>query len=357
MPIIPLYGHTALRARLSVARQRGSLPQSLLLHGSAGVGKQRLALWLAQTLVCEQEDAPCEVCRHCRYARELTHPDIQWAFPIPRPKEGDRDFEAARSDLQRAAQERAKANGLYAAPSGSDGVYIATVKMLVMSAVISPALATRKVYIVGDADRMVPQEGSEFSANAFLKLLEEPPRDTFVILTSSATGALLPTIRSRAVAVRVPPLSEPDMAAFLDDPAVAAFLSKRALPASRQERIALAGGAPGRLLSSIETDAANRTAQMMLEAAASGNRASVLRAAFVQGASGARGSFSDTLDSLTVKLHARVKHATSVGDARTALAASRAVDFVEDAKLLADNNINPQLVSARLLTDLSALLA
>ena len=40
--------------------------------------------------------------------------------------------------------------------------------------------------------------------DAFLKLLEEPPADTTIIVTSSEPGALLPTIRSRVVAIRVP---------------------------------------------------------------------------------------------------------------------------------------------------------
>ena len=57
--------------------------------------------------------------------------------------------------------------------------------------------------MIGDAERMVAQEGSDQAANAFLKLLEEPPADTTLILTSSEPGALLPTIRSRSVSVRV----------------------------------------------------------------------------------------------------------------------------------------------------------
>jgi DNA polymerase-3 subunit delta' len=356
MPIIPLYGHALLRERLDVARRRGSLPQSLLLHGPAGVGKQRLALWLAQTLVCEGANPPCERCRHCRYARELTHPDILWAFPLPHPK-SERDIDDAKGDLQRAAQERAKESGLYAAPPGTDGIYVATARMLVMSANLSPALAARKVFIVGDADRMAQQEGNEFAANAFLKLLEEPPRNTFLVLTTSALGSLLPTIRSRVVAIRVPPLGDRDTGAFLDDPTVSAALAKRDLPPSRADRIALAGGAPGRLLSSVETDAASRAAQMLLDAAVSGNRATILRSAFVQGSTKARGGFTDVLEALTGKLHARARHAAQEGDDATALAASRAVDLVEDAKLLAAGNVNPQLVSVRLLTDMSSMLA
>lgn len=358
MPIIPLYGHATLRERLDVARRRGTLPQSLLLHGPAGVGKQRLALWLAQTLACENENPPCEVCRHCKYARELTHPDIMWAFPIPRPKEGDRDFEDARSDLRLASQKRAQENGLYAAPSGSDAIFIATVKMLVTSAAMSPALAPRKVFVVGDAERMVPQEGSEFAANAFLKLLEEPSRNTFIILTTSALDSLLPTIRSRVISIRVPVLSERDAGAFIDDPIVTAKLaSNRNLPASLAERLALARGAPGRLLSSAETDRANRVAQTLLDVATTGNRATILHTALGQGSAGARGAFSDILDALTHKLHSKARHAVEMGDDRTAVGASRAVELVEDAKLLAAGNVNPQIVSTQLLIRMASLLA
>ena len=47
----------------------------------------------------------------------------------------------------------------------------------------------RRVFVVGDAERMVPQEGADMAANAFLKLLEEPLPDTFLILTTSEPGA------------------------------------------------------------------------------------------------------------------------------------------------------------------------
>ena len=146
-------------------------------------------------------------------------------------------------DNQDAVAERLANGELYGPPSGSDGIYVATVRAIVQQASLTPAMAAKKVFIIGDADRMVPQEGAEFAANAFLKLLEEPSAKTTLILTSSEPGALLPTIRSRSVGVRVPPLTASAMRAFLADPIVSSALDESGAPRSATERLSLAGGA------------------------------------------------------------------------------------------------------------------
>ena len=205
VPIVPLYGHDALRARLSATIQRGALPASLLLHGPRGIGKQRLALWIAQSLVCASpasDSTPCGRCQACRFALALAHPDVHWFFPRPRLDSGATPKDV-NNDFADAVAERIKSSGLYAPSSGLDGIYVATVRAIVQLASVSPALGKRKVFIIGDAEQMVSQEGSDEAANALLKLLEEPPANTTVILTSSEPGGLLPTIRSRVVNVRV----------------------------------------------------------------------------------------------------------------------------------------------------------
>ena len=354
--IIPLYGHQELRERLLPRIVAGTLPQSLLLHGPAGVGKQRLGLWIAQTLLCSSDAPPCGVCRECRYSLDLTHPDLTWVFPRPRPKGSDSDPEDIAEDLADARAKRAERHGLYAAPPGNEGVYVATVRFLVRQAVRTPALARRKVFVVGDADRMAQQEGAEVAANAFLKLLEEPPADTWVIATTSAVGSLLPTIRSRVVAVRVPRLDDASMRAFMADPAVAAVLAKAALPTSEHDRLLLAQGAPGVLLATSIQKSAVDEAKKFIDAAVSGNRADLAKVAFVQGHSGARAGYSDTLDALTLVLYDRMKSGTQRDDVRVASSSSRAIELVEEAKRLADANVSPLLISAKLLSDLSVIL-
>jgi DNA polymerase-3 subunit delta' len=358
MAIVPLFGHAELRARLLEVAARGSLPATILLQGPRGVGKQRLALWLGQLLLCDTPTTtgPCRSCRTCRFSEELKHPDLHWFFPRPRPKDTDPDLADVRSDYAEAIAERVKDEGLYAPPSGTEGIYVATVRAIVQQAVLSPAMAKRKVFVVGDAERMVPQEGSEQAANAFLKLLEEPPADTVIVLTSSESGALLPTIRSRVVSIRVPPLSSEDMGAFLSDERVAVRLDgDRSLPAKRAERIVFAGGAPGRLLAGAMWAQALDGARRLLDSVGA-KASSRYDAAWNQASTKARGSFADTLDALTVALHERTRSSVRGGAERSAFAASRAIEAVEVAKERVASNISPQLITVNLLRELEDLL-
>jgi DNA polymerase-3 subunit delta' len=350
MPFLPLIGHDALRERLDGQVSRSALPASLLLHGAPGIGKQRLALWLGQRMVCEAADAPCGKCQHCLYALQGVHPDLRWYFPRPRLKDSsDAALEDVAREYAEAIAERSAAHGLYARADGSQGIYLYVARLIVQQAVSTPAMAQRKIFIVGDAERMVPQLSNQEAANAFLKLLEEPPADTTIILTSSEPGALLPTIRSRVVSIRVPALPDAAVRTFLAQPDAAAVVGKGA---SVDELVLLAHGAPGALIGAEQSGLALERARALLNAARRG-REEAMRAAFVQGSSKARGQFTDVLDALTVLLHERSRDAARSGDGTGAAAAARAVRFVEEAKRAAEGNAIPQLVSAQLLMQLA----
>ncbi|MBX3173311.1 MAG: hypothetical protein KF709_02810 [Gemmatimonadaceae bacterium] len=349
MPIVPLFGHENVRERLAAQMDRAALPASLLLHGPAGIGKQRTALWLAQRLLCTGDAKPCGECQSCQFALNLTHPDIHWVFPRARiPNSSDIALDKVRDEYAEALQERATANGLYPRPDGSAGLFVYVTRWLVQIAARRPAIAHRKVLIVGDAERMVPQASSQEAANAFLKLLEEPPEDTTLILTSSEPGALLPTVRSRVVSVRMAPLPDAAVRAFLEHPAVADVA-----PKGNAERVLrLAGGAPGSLLGGEEREAAITRARALLDAVDQGPEQR-WRAAFTAGSAKARGAFSDTLEALSVLVHERLRDAAERGDERQARRAARAMPAIEDAKRAAAGNANPQLVTATLLESIA----
>ena len=147
-----------------------------------------------------------------------------------------------------------------------------------------------------------------------------------------------------------------DVRAFLQDPHVQAALKARKLPEEVDQLVRLAAGSPGRLMSASTSGEAAEEGRKFLEAALGGDRATILRSAFSQGNAGARGEFFEMLDAVTVQLHARVREAMERRDEKFALAASRAISLVEEAKLLAGGNVNPSLISARLLQDLASTL-
>ena len=356
VPLLPLHGHESLRSRLDDAIRRDALPGSLLLQGPLGIGKQRLALWLGQRLLCTgAEPRPCGGCQHCRYAIAGTHPDIHWYFPRPRLKDPDPSPEDVEDDFREAVGDRTK-TGAYPPPPPEDAILIATIRAMSHSAALLPALGARKVYVLGDADRLVVREDSEFAAGAFLKLLEEPPPRATIILTSSEPGALIPTIRSRVVAVRVPRLSPEAVDAVLAEPAMRDALSSAGVPPRLDEQRQLANGAPGALLARGEWADALVRARSLLEAAITGDRRDQMRGALVQGGAKARGAFSTSLDALTTLIHGRARAAVERGNTRGARAAARALDAVEEAKELATGNVNPQLITSELLRQLEAVL-
>ncbi|MGH7540172.1 MAG: AAA family ATPase, partial [Gemmatimonadota bacterium] len=202
-------GHTELRAHVRDAARAGRLPQSLLLHGPPGVGKRTLALWTAALLQCEGEARPCRACRACRLAARLAHPDIHYHFPMPRPKSAS-TRRKLRENLEAQRQERLQhlreEPGEPLDEGEITGIYLASVEEIRAQAARRPAMGPRAVFVIAEADRMVPQSANPEAANAFLKLLEEPPPYAYLILTSARPAALLPTIRSRAAALRVAPL-------------------------------------------------------------------------------------------------------------------------------------------------------
>jgi DNA polymerase-3 subunit delta' len=322
----------------------GRLPASLLLVGAPGVGKQRLGLWIAQALVCENGPGePCGKCQGCRMSLSLSHPDVHWFFPIPRPRgEESRQVEEAEDALATAIAAR-REQPVYSRPDGMCGLFLPLVRALHRRAQMRPAMARRKVFLVAEAERLVPQASSPDAANAMLKVLEEPPPDTYFVLTAAEPAGLLPTIRSRLVQLRLKRLPPQVVARFLEevpDPPVPAAEARR--------RAEFSGGSIGAALAlSREADESRAAARKLLDAAAKGRRAGYGYALGVRPYA-ARGEFTDTLDAaaelLRDELEGLLRSRERSADGARAAGLTRAIREVEEARRLAQANVNPQLV-------------
>lgn len=342
MPLRPLYGHEVTRARLLGAIRSGRLPQALLFEGPQGVGKQRLALWLAQALLCEHpgEDGGCGACHACRLATALSHPDVHWFVPLEAPKraaDAEKQVELAETALGEEMAER-RARPLYQPPSGMAFHSIAAVRLLLRQVALTPVMGRYKVFIIGDAERLLPQASSSEAANALLKVLEEPPADTILVLTAADADVLLPTILSRVVRVRV---------GRVPDSVVTSFTQKE-LEAFRGS-IPGAAGSIGRLLASGDAPrgGGERDPAGTFLATLGAGGAERYRAALRQPPFQARGRFSDLLDGLLERLREEARRG---GDRRRV---ADAMALVLEARDRARGNVNPQLLMAVLADDLA----
>ena len=174
-----------------------------------------------------------------------------------------------------------------------------------------------------------------------------------MILTSSVPGSLLPTIRSRVVAMRVPYLPDSAVMAFLADPAVSAALKGRGLPPDPKAIAAIARGAPGMLLARSDATTARQRADRFVELSTRSRTADRYALALSAGAAKARATFSDTLDVLAATLHQKSREAVETGQMDRAYKLATAVDAVNRSATLAGGNVNPQLITASLLASMA----
>jgi len=170
----------------SLRRASDRLPHALLIHGARGTGKLALAEAIAQLLLCEAADAarkPCGTCEGCRWLRAGSHPDFRRVEPEA----------LAREPL---AEEEGDAPAKKGKPSTE--VKVEQVRELAGFLNLRSHRGRLRVALVHPAEDMNPN-----AANALLKGLEEPPAGAVFLLVSHRPARLLPTIRSRCVALPV----------------------------------------------------------------------------------------------------------------------------------------------------------
>lgn len=143
----------------------GRCPHAMLIDGGGEKQRTELARLTAKMIVCSNQDiTPCGACENCRKADENIHPDI-----ITVTKPDDRKF-FVKND----------------------------VKKVVADAYLTPNDSLKKVYILSEVQQM-----NEECQNLLLKILEEPPHYTAFILTSQTANAVIGTVLSRVVRLRL----------------------------------------------------------------------------------------------------------------------------------------------------------
>jgi len=213
------------RQKLHHTIENHRVANAYIFHGPEGCGHEGFALEFAALLNCLSPDAkPCGTCLSCKKMRWLEHMNLELVFPIPRKKEATHEdpplkgfSNAEIEEIQTAI--RAKAENPYTKIqiSGANVIPINFIREIKHNIYLSGSENGWKVVVVLDADLM-----KEEAANAFLKILEEPPPRSTIILTTTNYEAILPTIRSRCQPIFFPPLTDEHVGRFLTEQGCAA---------------------------------------------------------------------------------------------------------------------------------------
>lgn len=276
-------------------------------------------------------------------------------MPLPRPKASEQDKQVEEiEDALGEALELKRKEPLYGAPDGLAGHFVSTARLIARKVALRPADGSVKVFIVGYAERLVPQESSPEAANALLKILEEPSPGTYFILTTADPEGVLPTIRSRAVQLRVPRLTDQEVSQFLGE---YAGVSGREV----DRRTAKAAGSIGNAISDDASSAREtQLAAAILESARTKSPGG-WETALKQMPFSARGEFTETLDAMADLLSRAARGASGDRDLDRLATVPRsrlvtALSRVGEAREMAQNNVNPQVLLAVLNQDLTEIL-
>ena len=160
-----IIGHDDIIRHLKNAIETGKVSHSYIFTGEPGSGKKLLAGTFAAALQCESgESEPCMTCDSCKKVIGKNHPDI---ITVTHEKPGSISIDEVRDQVVRDVD-------------------------------IKPYCSPYKIYIIPDAEMMTVQ-----AQNAILKTIEEPPEYAVIMLLTENAEALLPTIRSRCVMMKL----------------------------------------------------------------------------------------------------------------------------------------------------------
>lgn len=172
-----IIGQEHIKEHLLHAMEQNKVSHAYLLQGELGAGKEFIARAFAAALQCERGTAnACGQCRSCKQIESKNHPDVIW---VTHEKPNTIGVEDIRTQLNQDIE-------------------------------IKPYYGPKKIYIISECEKMTVQ-----AQNALLKTLEEPPSYGLIFLLTTNAEALLSTILSRCVVLRMRPVEDSKIEEYL----------------------------------------------------------------------------------------------------------------------------------------------
>lgn len=214
-------GQERAKEILSSIFNSGRISHAYIFYGNEGIGKDAAAIEFAKVLNCDNRQADnqaCDVCKSCIDIGSFKSPLFKFITALPSGKnETDEDINPLekldKEDFANYLSEielksRDKYHKFFLAKAND--IRIISIRQIKNDIYLTGRSGKKKVFLISCAEKLNPQ-----SSNSLLKILEEPPKDSVIILTTSRINSIIPTIVGRCQKVKFDNLTKSNIADYI----------------------------------------------------------------------------------------------------------------------------------------------
>ncbi|RPI15390.1 MAG: AAA family ATPase [Ignavibacteriae bacterium] len=217
-----IIGQDAAIDKLRSMFKSNKLSHAYIFYGNTGVGKDAAAIELAKLVNCLNPvngDEPCDKCENCKKISQFKSEYFHFvcALPAGRSDQSDNDtvenLSSSDFDLYLEQIEMKALDPYYHLNlPAANNIRINSIRDIISKIYLSTSRNYKKVFIISEAEKMKQE-----AANALLKILEEPPKNSLLILTTSKINSLPPTVVGRCQSIHFLPLNKNDIINKIND--------------------------------------------------------------------------------------------------------------------------------------------
>lgn len=218
-----IIGQERVKEILKNIFQSGKISHAFIFYGINGVGKDAAAVEFAKLLNCDEPlngNEACDICKSCLEINSFKSPLFKFIIALP---SGKNDTDEDTNPLEKLEKEdfinyraelESKISDKYYSISltGANDIRIASIRQIKRDIYLTGKKGKKKIFVISDCEMMNPQ-----SSNSLLKILEEPPKDSILILTTSRINSLLPTIAGRCQKIKFDSLSKGNIVKYINE--------------------------------------------------------------------------------------------------------------------------------------------
>lgn len=214
MNFIQIPGQKDIIAKLLRSVQEERVSHAQLFTGPEGCGSLALALSYAKYIQCENrsDTDSCGVCKSCVKHEKMIHPDVHFVFPVVKSDCISDDLMPDWREFVRKGAFFSINNWLNSLEVGNaqGGIFASEASEIIKKLSLKSFESDYKIMII-----WLPEKMAAVTSNKLLKMIEEPPEKTVIMIVSDEPDKLLPTILSRCQMVKIPSFSNNEVADYL----------------------------------------------------------------------------------------------------------------------------------------------